>query len=143
MPLRKHTKWLSEGEISDDIEREEVEPVETIDFGIFALGLTGEVIPLFNKQGEVVVHIGLELYNAFRREGMGNGLSLSCMFDTISCVEETTLDGDKYVIVIAIEKHNQIGITTRKGHFGGTYDFKKPFPCPYIALMADSSATLT
>ena len=84
------------------------------------------------------MHVGFELADAFRGEGVGDGLALAGVFCSVSGVEETALDGDEGVVEIPSSYQRQV-----RWKIGDTYDFKKPFPCPYISWIADSSATLT
>ena len=46
------------------------------------------------------MHVGFELADAFRGEGVGDGLALAGVFCSVSGVEETTLDGDEGVVEI-------------------------------------------
>lgn len=50
---------------------------------------------------KVLVHIGFELADTLSGECMGNGLAFSRVFCPVSCVEETSLNGDEYIVVIA------------------------------------------
>lgn len=49
-------------------------------------------VPLFDEKFEILVHVNFELGYALCRKGMRDGLSLSSMLDSVSCVEETSLD---------------------------------------------------
>ena len=45
----------------------------------------------------------LELANGLGAEGVGHGLALAGVFRAVTSVEETALDGDEGIVVLAIE----------------------------------------
>lgn len=64
----------------------------------------GHSIPLLNEFRQVVVHVGFELGYVFRGEGVGYCLSLTSVFCSIAGVEETSLDGDEGIVVVAVQR---------------------------------------
>jgi len=59
------------------------------------------LVPPSAEQLEVVVHVDFELADGFRAECMRDSLALACMLGTIAGVEQTALDRDKCIIVLA------------------------------------------
>ena len=52
---------------------------------------------LLQTEGNVL----LELSNTLDAEGMRDGLALSSVFDAVSGIEDTALNGDKGIVVVA------------------------------------------
>lgn len=48
-----------------------------------------------------MMHVLLKLRDRLGAKGVGDGFSFASMFGTITGIEETTLDGDKGIIVLA------------------------------------------
>lgn len=46
------------------------------------------------------MHVDFELKDALGGEGMRDRLSLSCMFRSVSGIEETSFDGDEHIVEI-------------------------------------------
>lgn len=89
--MRRETAY----QVSNYVKGEVVEPVERVDGGVFlagACGGRGESIPLLDELLEVVVHVLLKLADGLGAEGVGDGLALSTVFGTVTCVEEPALD---------------------------------------------------
>jgi hypothetical protein len=49
-----------------------------------------------------VVHVLFELTDALGAEGVGDGLALAGVLCAVSCVEQTTLDGDEGIVVVPV-----------------------------------------
>lgn len=82
-------------QVSDYVKGEVVEPVEGLDGGVVlagACGGGGESVPLLDKLLEVVVHVLLELADRLGTEGVRDGLPLTSVFGTVTCVEEPALN---------------------------------------------------
>ena len=58
---------------------------------------------MFYQLLQVACHILLELADALRAEGVGDSLPFTTVFGAISRVEETSLDGDEGIIVVAVK----------------------------------------
>lgn len=103
LALLEHAERSTEGQIADDVESKEVEPVESFDRRIsvlrVALGL-GDFVPLLDEQFNIVVDVLLELADRLGREGVGDGLALAGVLLTVAGVEETTADGDEGVVEV-------------------------------------------
>lgn len=48
-----------------------------------------------------MIHVLLKLSNRLGAEGVGNSFSFAGMFGSITGIEETALDGDKGIVVLA------------------------------------------
>nr|POF12806.1 hypothetical protein CFP56_09957 [Quercus suber] len=72
-----------------------------------ALGLLGQPIPLRRQLFEVVVDVLLELPDAFRGEGMRDGLAFARVLVAVAGVEDATLDGDEGVVVFPVSTPSQ------------------------------------
>lgn len=71
------------------------------------------------------MHVNFELSDTLGGKGMRNGLSLSTMLGSVSCVEETSLNGDEHIVVLTVIPSERVLAKN-----GLTYAFKKPLPCP-------------
>ena len=69
---------------------------------VLAMCVFGDRIPLFDEEVKILVHIGFKLSDALGRKCVRDRLALSCMLGTISCVEETALNGDKGIVIISV-----------------------------------------
>lgn len=58
---------------------------------------------MFYQLLQVACHILLELADALRAEGVGDRLPLSGVLSAVTRVEETSLDGDEGIIVVAVK----------------------------------------
>jgi len=91
---------LTKSEITDHIEREVIEPVKAVNLGEFAMSGLGDCVPLSYEQFEILVHINFELSNTLSREGVGDGLALSGVLSSVSCVEKTAFDRDEGIVEV-------------------------------------------
>ena len=64
--------------------------------------LLRQPIPLLHQLLQIVCHILLKMTNALCAESMRDGFSLPSVFGAITGVEETTLNGDEGVVVVAV-----------------------------------------
>lgn len=99
--LFQHAEGGAECQVTDHVESQVVEPVQAVDLGVATVGVVGERVPLLDEEFEVLVHVDFELGDALGGEGVGDGLALSGVLYSVSCVEETALDGDKGIVVVA------------------------------------------
>ena len=79
--------------------------MERVDFRILLASFyrgRGYSIPLFDQLLQVVCHVLLELRNRFCTKGMRNRFAFPRVFCTITCIEQTPVDGDEGVIVITV-----------------------------------------
>lgn len=91
-------------EISNDVERQEVEPFQTLDLHVFSsiLGRCGDFgIPLFDQLSQIVLDVWFELGDALGAESMRDRLALPCMLGPIARVEEASSNGNEGIIVLA------------------------------------------
>ena len=71
----------------------------------------------------------LELAHVLGAERMGDGFPFPSVLGSVSCVEESALDADEGVVVVA-GPSNLISSVNCLLKSGPTYLFKNPFPCP-------------
>ena len=91
--------------IADYVKGKIVEPVQGIDFSISLasrLCLGGQSIPLPEQYLKIRTNVRLKLVHVLGTESVRDGFPLPCMFDSVSCIEEPSLDTDKGIVVIAI-----------------------------------------
>ena len=91
-------------QVSDYVKGEVVEPVKGVDSCVFLAAASGGVryaVPLLDELLEVVVHVLLELADGLGAEGMRDGFALSGVFGAVTGIEETALDGDECIVVLA------------------------------------------
>lgn len=124
----EHAEGGAEGQVTDDVEGEVVEPVEGVDGGIAGLGVLlrlGELGPFAHEHVEVAVDVLLELADGFGAEGVRDDLALARVFGAVACVEEAALDADEGVVIFTVECKTVVG-----ERMGDAYAFRKPFPWP-------------
>ena len=103
--LLEHTKRSTEGQVTNDIESQVVEPVQSVDRSETRLGVALEftdAVPLLDEDLSIDVNVLLELADGFGAEGVRDGLSLAGVFFTVPGVEETTTDGDEGIVEVTI-----------------------------------------
>ena len=76
--------------------------MQAVDLAVLAVGILRERVPLAHEDLEILVHVCLELANALGREGVRDGLALTCMLDAVSSIEEATMDTDEDIVVFTV-----------------------------------------
>lgn len=107
LALLEHAERSSEGQVTDDVEGQVVEPIERVDGRIPGLRVclqVGNAVPLLHEQLNVAVDILFELANGLHTEGMRHGLALARMFRPVARVEQSTADGDKGIIEVPTQR---------------------------------------
>ncbi|CAG8505958.1 6179_t:CDS:2, partial [Scutellospora calospora] len=77
LSILEHTEGSAERQISNDVERNVVEPVQAVHAVESAAGLLAELVPLCRQHLKVVVHVLFELADALGAECVRNGLALA------------------------------------------------------------------
>lgn len=103
LALVEHAEGSAEGQVTDDVESQVVEPVQGVQTGETGLGVAlgiGHAVPLLDEQLDVAVNVLLELADGLHTEGVGDGLALAGVLRAVARVEETTVNGDEGIVEV-------------------------------------------
>lgn len=89
--------------------------MQTIHLGILAMSILRHLVPLQNKLVKIAMHILLELANTLLAESMRHSLSFAGMLDSVSRIEESSLDADKSVVVLTLQESSAVTIDDGNG----------------------------
>ena len=77
--------------------------MQGINFGVVILGGETNSIPLFDEFVQILTNVWIKKVDIFSAECMGNNLSLSCVFRSITGIEKPSLNRDKSIIIFTAE----------------------------------------
>lgn len=104
--LLEHAERSTKGQVTDDIESQEVEPVESVQAGVASLGVgleIGHLPPLLDEHLNVAVNVLLELADGLGAESVRDSLALASVLSTVASVEKTATDRDESVVEVTSE----------------------------------------